>query len=321
MTRRSALLASLGVLGLVVLLWRIDRAAVTLSLRHVGWGMALVLSQEIVAHALNALAWRFAFRPESARRVSLGELIRLRVAGDAINYLTPTATIGGEVARTMLLSDACGVEARAASVVIAKATQTLAQAFFITGGLVFVAQAWGFTGRWLPAAGVVLLVAALAVSRSRGRSARVEALWRWIARAGIVDFVRNYPERIAASTLLFALAYAWGTFEAYWICRFLGHPVSPFTAFTLEALSITIDGLLFVVPAKLGTQEGGKVIAFVALGLPGSLGFAFGVVRHVRELIWAALGIVLYGVAARRGVSSPVGELVDHAATPAGPRA
>src|SRR5207253_1483545 len=119
MTRRSKVLASLGALGLVVLLWRIDLNAVKVSLLHVGWGMALVLSQEVVAHALNGCAWRFAFTPESARRVSLGELIRLRVAGDAINYLTPTATIGGEVARTMLLSDACGGEARAVSVVTA----------------------------------------------------------------------------------------------------------------------------------------------------------------------------------------------------------
>jgi len=319
MTRRSTLLVALGALGLVLLLWRIDMDGVKLSLRHVGWGMALVLSQEVVAHALNALAWRFTLTPESARRVSLSELIRLRVAGDAINYLTPTATIGGEIARTMLLSDASGVEARAVSVVTAKATQTLAQAFFVTGGLVFVAQSWRFGSRWAPAAaGGILLAVALAAWCARARSVRVEALWRRIVGAGLVDFVRNHPERVAASTLLFALAYAWGTVEAYWICRFLGHPVTAVTAFAIEALSITIDGLLFVVPAKIGTQEGGKVVAFITLGLPGSLGFAFGVVRHVRELVWAALGILLYGMAARR-VASPARELVDGAATPAGP--
>src|SRR5258708_7572383 len=50
MTRRLTLLASLGALGLVVLVGRIDLNAVKLSLLHVGWGMALVLSQELVAH-------------------------------------------------------------------------------------------------------------------------------------------------------------------------------------------------------------------------------------------------------------------------------
>ena len=94
MTARHKLLVSLGALGLVVLVWRIDLNAVQLALFHVGWGMALVLSQEIVAHVLNASGWRFAFTREVAARFSFGELVRLRVAGDAINYLTPTATIG-----------------------------------------------------------------------------------------------------------------------------------------------------------------------------------------------------------------------------------
>jgi len=322
MTRRSKVLASLGALGLVVLLWRIDLNAVKVSLLHVGWGMALVLSQEVVAHALNGCAWRFAFTPESARRVSLGELIRLRVAGDAINYLTPTATIGGEVARTMLLSDACGGEARAVSVVTAKATQTLAQAFFITAGLIFIAKEWvGLaTARWtLAGAGVGLAAVMLVARRLNARGGGTAAAWRRVV--GLVGFVRSHPERVALSTLLFALAYAWGALEAYWICRFLLHPVSPVVAFAIEVLSITIDGLLFVVPAKIGTQEGGKVVAFAALGLPTSLGFAFGVVRHVRELVWAAVGILLYGVAIRRGLSSSPTALIGDAGTPTARRA
>ena len=63
------------------------------------------------------------------------------------------------------------------------------------------------------------------------------------------------------------------------------------------------DGLLFVVPAKIGTQEGGKVAVFAALGLPLLLGLAFGIARHVRELAWAGLGILLcYAAAGRDGV-------------------
>src|SRR2546428_13498019 len=127
---RHKLLVSLGPHGLVVLLWRIGLNAVQLALFHVGWGMALVLSQEIVAHVLNASGWRFAFTREVAVRFSFGELVRLRVAGDAINYLTPTATIGGAAARTAALSDACGAGARAGAAFIAKTTPTLARAFF-----------------------------------------------------------------------------------------------------------------------------------------------------------------------------------------------
>ena len=305
MTLRQKLIAALGALGLIILVWRIDLNAVQLSLLHVGWGMALVLSQEIVAHVLNAWGWRFAFTREVAPCFSLGELIRLRVAGDAINYLTPTATIGGEVARTLMLRDVCGADVRAVSVVIAKATQTLAQALFVTAGLILVATEWVATGlsrSFLPwAVGVGLLAAALVACGLKARGAGMAAAWRRAFGPGLVAFIRNHPGRVACSTLMFALAYAWGAFEAYWICRFLLVPVAAATALSIEVLSITIDGLLFMVPAKIGTQESGKVVVFAVLGYPPSLGFAFGVVRHVRELIWAAAGVVLYWAAIDRG--------------------
>jgi len=308
MTTSHKLLVSLGALGLVVLLWRIDLKAVQLALLHVGWGMALVLSQEIVAHVLNASGWRFAFTREVAACFSLGELIRLRVAGDAINYLTPTATIGGEVARTAMLSDACDADVRVVSVVTAKTTQTLAQAFFITAGLTLVATEWIATGpirSFLPwAVGVGLLTAIFVAHRLKARGGGMAAAWRRAFGTRLGEFLRNHPGRVALSTLMFALAYAWGAFEAYWICRFLLMPVPAVTAFTIEVLSITIDGILFMVPAKIGTQEGGKVAVFAALGLAPSLGFAFGVVRHVRELVWAALGVFLCCAAFGRAGSS-----------------
>lgn len=322
MTLRPRLLAALGALGLVVLLWRIDLNEVRRSLLHVGWGMTLVLGQEVVAHVLNAWGWRFAFTREHAGRVSFGELIRLRVAGDAINYLTPTATIGGEVARTSLLSDACGAEDRAVSVIIAKMSQTLAQACFITTGLLLVATEWLAVGRWLlPWAGVGLLAAIVVAHGLRARGAGMAAAWRRSVGAGLVGFFRDHPGRVALSTLMFGLAYAWGAFEAYWICRFLLAPVAPVTALAIEVLSITVDGLLFMVPAKIGTQEGGKVFAFAALGLPASLGFAFGIVRHVRELIWAAVGVLLYWAAISRRDPATLGHVLGDAATPSTPEA
>jgi len=92
---------------------------------------------------------------------------------------------------------------------------------------------------------------------------------------------------------LFLIGYAWGAFEAYWICHFIGLPVGVGVAFMIETLSVAVDSILFMVPAKIGTQEGGKAAVFAALGLPVASGLAFGVVRHIRELIWAVLGLWL----------------------------
>lgn len=303
MTITQKLLAVLGALGLVVLLWHVDLVQVQLALLHVGWGMALILGQEIVAHVLNALAWRCAFSPDDARAFSLVELVRLRVAGDAVNYLTPTATLGGEVARTVMLSHRRAADIRAVSVIVAKSTQTLAQTLFITAGLGFVATRWVRSEdlRWLLIGSVALaLVIGLVLACALGARGRFAAAWRRAFGDRLLAFLRAYPGRVALSTLLFALGYAWGVFEAFWICRFLMLPVPVLIAVAIEVLSVTVDGILFMIPAKIGTQEGGKAAVFATLGLPASVGLAFGVVRHVRELVWAAVGMLLYWAAVGR---------------------
>ena len=62
--------------------------------------------------------------------------------------------------------------------------------------------------------------------------------------------------------------------------------------------------MLFFVPAKVGTQEGGKVVLFAALGLNPARGLTVGVVRRIRELVYAGLGLVALGwLSARTGPS------------------
>lgn len=310
----KALLAA-GVLGLAALLWSMDPAAVLNLVVQVRWGLPLILAQEIVAHVFNALGWRLAFPPKAAASFSLTELIRLRIAGDALNYLTPSATIAGEVARASMLNDSEGGEVRASSVLVAKITQAVAQAAFSIGGIMaFAAQLPPLQGReWVAyGAGAGFLGALLAVGLVEARlpaprraPSAPEFSWKDLgAMLGWLRYhYRMHPARFAGSTLLFALGYAWGAFEAYWICRFLGVPVSVQTALAIEVLSLAIDGLLFMVPAKMGTQEGGKTAIFAVLGLPAQAGFAFGVVRHVRELSWAAFGLTL--CSARKEPAAP----------------
>ncbi|UPT75927.1 MAG: hypothetical protein M0D55_09805 [Elusimicrobiota bacterium] len=55
-----------------------------------------------------------------------------------------------------------------------------------------------------------------------------------------------------------------------------------------------------MVPAKIGTQEGGKAVIFKGLGLGAELGFTVGLIRHVRELVWAGAGLFLYAAQQRQ---------------------
>jgi hypothetical protein len=305
MTTIERVAFAVAAITLAALVWVLDPAAVGKMVLGVGWGMALILSQEVVAHVVNAFGWRLAFTAEQARAVSLAELLKLRIAGDAVNYLTPSATVAGEFTRTAMLNDSHRFEVRAASVMVAKCAQTLAQFLFAGAGVVLAFWTGALdmpTDRaaYLVGAGVVAALAAgwfgfqWFERRSSRRPARPAAETGFAAIVSVFrSFVVRYPGRCACSTLLFALAYAWGAFEAYWICHFIGLPVGVGAAFMIEALSTAFDSIVFIVPAKIGTQEGGKAVVFAALGFSVASGLAFGVVRHIRELTWAALGLWL----------------------------
>ncbi len=296
------------------LLWKLDARLVLRTALGVGWGFLLILPQEGFCHLFNASAWRLSFAQNQARHFKLRELWLLRVLGDSLNYLTPSATIGGEVARALMLHHSETAEARASSVVVAKFTQILAQASFVLGGFVFVVSAYlPSTAHWmrlrLGASWVLTSAAGLYLVYSLGGR-------HWIREAGIEEFAekklwgfgkvpwhlrmyfRHHPWRMGGSVLFFLAAYAWSAIEAWLICRFIGVPVTPHLAMAIEVLSIGIDAVLLV-PGKIGVQEGGKTAVFALLGLPPASGFAFGLIRHVRELTWAFTGMAVMALAPR----------------------
>jgi hypothetical protein len=91
------------------------------------------------------------------------------------------------------------------------------------------------------------------------------------------------------------LGWAVGALEIYAILYCVGDAADWRTALALETGSVLIDGMLFFVPAKVGTQEGGKVVLFAALGLNPARGLTVGVVRRIRELTYAGLGLMALG--------------------------
>ena len=297
-----------GAVVLVVLVWRLDLPRVWTLLVAAGWGLPLIVGQEVVAHMLNALGWRWASHPRQAAAVPLRRLLALRVAGDALNYLTPSGTLAGEVGRTAMLKLNHTTGTEAASVIVAKVTQTLGQALFIAVGVVVYARGellFVAPPLWATALGMVALAGVAAVATVAVR--RMSAAGR-LPHVGplIVAYIKRHLGRFMMSTLLFAAAYAWGAVEAYLICRSLGLRLSGSTIMAIETLSAAVDGVLFMVPAKIGVQEGGKTAIFAALGLAPSAGFAFGLVRHLRELVWAAAGLAMCAVAWRRPAAGEV---------------
>jgi glycosyltransferase 2 family protein len=298
-----------GVVLFVFLIRRIGPHSVLENLRLIGWGFFLIVAQEALAATANTLGWRHAFRQPCAA-IPFRQLFAARVAGDGINCVTPTATIGGEFVRARMIDGVADATAVWASVAVAKITQTVAQAVFILLGLLFVA-----THTPLPAVvrdglmvGVPLFVALVVLTvalQHRGLFTTGVRLLRFLrvpvpARVGnrlqhLDDEIRRIyaaPSSFLLSTGFFLLGWLCGLIEIYLILHFLQVGASWQRALSIEALSVTVDGLFFFVPAKAGTQEGGKVLIFSILGLDPAKGFTLGIVRRIRELCWAGIGLL-----------------------------
>jgi hypothetical protein len=311
----GCLALGLGLLGATV--WQIGVDTLVHDLGVLGWGLVAVLLVETLNVLFNTCGWALAF-PAGERTVGGLRLLAVRLAGDGVNYLTPSGTVGGEFLRIRLLDGAVPLGVRWASVGVAKLAQAVAQAVFVLLGLGLVLPHLTRVSRevaWLAGGGSALLVSlGLAWLLRRGLWATVEGL------AGRIGLGRRVPagwagpgreldaavgrlgrRRLAGSLACFVLAWAVGAVEIYVILAWLGGPVDWATALAVETGSVVIDGILFFVPAKVGTQEGGKVLIFAALGLSPARGLTVGVVRRIRELTYAGLGLVALGVLTARG--------------------
>ena len=97
----------------------------------------------------------------------------------------------------------------------------------------------------------------------------------------------------ACSSVCFFLGWAAGVLEVYLILFFLQVPVTVERALTIEVLSTMLDALLFFMPGTVGTQEGGKVLIFSVLGLDAAKGLSMGILRRIRQLVWAGIGLII----------------------------
>ncbi len=311
----GCLLLGAGLLGAT--LRHVGVAGLVRDLRVIGWGLAVILLVESLNVLFNTTGWALAF-PAGERTVGGVRLLAARLAGDGVNYLTPSGTVGGELLRVRLLGGGVPLGLRWASVGVAKLGQTVAQAVFVLLGLAIVVPGLAdvsHAAAWLVGGGAAVLVwgtlawllrrglwATLAsVAGGLGVGGWVPKSWDGPGRELDAAVTRLGHRRLLASLACFVAGWAVGAAEIWVILAWLGGRVGWETALALETGSVLIEGVLFFVPGKVGTQEGGKVLLFALLGLDPVRGLTVGVVRRIRELSYAALGLVaLAGLTAGR---------------------
>jgi glycosyltransferase 2 family protein len=316
MTLLRALAAAAGLAVIAWLWWEIGPDVLLTQLRQLSWRLPLVFLPYGLIAALDGAGWRYAF---PGRLPSLPLLVLARLAGEAINITTPTATLGGEPVKAWLVTRVgVPLQEGMVSVVIGKTALVLSHVVFLAFGLALAfwvtspAPALRTFMLILTAVGI-LAIGGFVWAQQRGLfGASGRALMRFgfgdrvaghLVRLDehVTDYYRKRRGRLALAILFHFLGWVAGGVEVWWILYLLDIPVDFGTALVIESFITGIRSATFFVPASLGIQEGGFVGIFHGVGLSAGAGFAFGLVRRVREAVWAAIGYAIL-VAWRGGV-------------------
>jgi uncharacterized protein (TIRG00374 family) len=281
---------------------------------QVGWYWPLLLLPYGVVNWVEAWSWKYILVHPPAK-TTVGRLFWLRLGGEALNQLTPTAGLGGEPFKaTRLQADGVPLEVASASVVIMKGILVLSLAVYIFAGLalapVLLPEAAKhmlflcLAALGLAAAGVIFVV----VQRRDpcGNSFRFLSRRGWLPHflrdqegflegldTAMSQFYRQYPSRAALAFSLFFLSWLLHSLEVYLIFWLLGHPISLGMAVCLDSLAMLFTALGFFIPAAMGVQEGGNILLALGFNLGFDLGAAFSILRRIREAFWLCLGLVV----------------------------
>jgi glycosyltransferase 2 family protein len=311
MRRLQLLLLLLGVGLFVFVVQKAGIARILHGLRLVGWWFVVVLALELLIDVLHSEAWRWCM-PGGKDRPSRFDTLLARTAGVAVNVLTPSATVGGEVVKGMLVRRWVPLADAFASVMVDKLTFALGQAIFLSIGTFAVltglsldveeeALALGLLALWIAA-----VVAFFALQRAGifrvglgvvrtifGGSALLERLpAHGIAfDTKVATFLRTRHRELVASVALHLLAQFARVPQYYILMSALGLHPTVATCVTTAAGLVFMEATLFLIPAKLGVFEGGNALIFSRLGYGVTDGIVVSFTLRLSELASALFGL------------------------------
>jgi len=314
MRRLNLILLSIAVIFLFAMLKRIGWSDLGHYLREVGYSWPLVLVPYGVTNLLGAVAWKILLITERANP-TIGRLFFLRLAGESLNQLTPTASLGGEPFKALRLrSDGIPWQQTAASLIIQKALLVLSLVLYIflsialvpfvlpgaplhlgsltLGGLVLggLAVAFVVVQRSNPCATLIRLLKRCGLSPALMEARETDLA---LLDAELAGFYREHAGRLLTGLMISFLGWVMLSVEVFLIFNLMGHPIGWGQAICLDGLAMLFTAMGFMIPVSLGVQDGGNVLLSMGFSLGAALGAAFSIIRRMREVFWLCLGLLV----------------------------
>ena len=303
---------AIGLALFVLTLLCIDREATLRESRRLGLLLPLVLLPSGAWHVLRTLGWFMCFPADA--RPAFWRLFRVRLAADAVSYFTIRG-VASEPLRVVLLLDRVPAAVSTASTILERTAMGVMSVVLVAvaaaGAMTSdaVPEDWQrvFRGIAIVAVVVVLLTLIFLTRKGRYLGPIFEALYRrtgWGWTEGRVahfilevetlflELARSDPARLRRLVGLAIACFVLMVLEVWLVFWAIGQPVDVWSGVFVETFTRSASVFGGVIPANLGALEASNVAVVRALGLAG--GGSLALVRRVRGLFWAGLGLALY---------------------------
>jgi hypothetical protein len=280
-----------------------DVGEILQGIQRVGWGLAAILALAGLRFLIRAECWRLCVPPGT--RLTRTQAFGAFLAGDALGNVTPLGLLASEPAKVFLTRHHLATREAVASlaaenlVYSASVVAMLGVGVAVLLGTVPLPAAW----QWALAALLVAGVAAAAIgwrllqgTWDEERGAR--PWWRdrlARVRVAVLGFSAGHPARLLRAFGLDLVFHALAVFEIYLTLQWLLGAGSPTLAqaIVFEALNRVVTVAFKFVPFRLGVDEALTGAMAPLLAVNPAAGVALAVVRKIRNLAWAGVGLAI----------------------------
>src|SRR5262249_36501480 len=139
------------------------------------------------------------------------------------------------------------------------------------------------------------------ISGAAGALSRFGNVGRWVERKReaiqsvedrLLDFFHHSPAAFRKSLALQAVGHAAAVLEVYLVLRLMGHGTGISSALPIERVTKLVNVIGMINPGNAGTYEGGNMLLARLFGMTATVGLTLGLIRRVRALFWAAVGVI-----------------------------
>jgi hypothetical protein len=312
----SAAVAALGTALFVYAVRQAGVAEILDGVARVGWGLLAIVALGGLRFALRTECWRLCLRDRA--RLRFRDALPAFLAGDAVGSVTPFGLLASEPTKVLLTSHRLATADSVASLTLENLLYSGSVLAMVTLGASILLITTPLPSPLLQvvlgclAVGVGGMLLLLVLVRMRGVGTWLTG--RWPRVGGLITIVRDVrqfaqvePGRLAAVFTLDLVYHALAVVEVFITLRWLTASGGPTLAMAIvfEALNRVVTVVFKFVPFRVGVDEAltGALAAVVALD--PAAGVALAIVRKVRSLFWAAVGLAAIAAHPTRSGQQP----------------